>query len=43
MRIYKSSDNMCPDLDTLCGGNTCMVALSDEEYDICPAYYSKMT
>lgn len=28
----------CPDLPSLCGGPRCMVALSDYEYDNCPAY-----
>ncbi|KAG2428875.1 hypothetical protein HYH02_014198 [Chlamydomonas schloesseri] len=42
VRINKRSDNKCQDLKTLCGGDTCMVALSDEEYDICPAFYAKL-
>ncbi|PNH06192.1 hypothetical protein TSOC_007461 [Tetrabaena socialis] len=42
VRINKRADKMCQNLATLCGGNTCMVALSDEEYDTCPAYYSRM-
>ncbi|PNW79839.1 hypothetical protein CHLRE_08g368800v5 [Chlamydomonas reinhardtii] len=41
MRINKRTDNKCQDLKTLCGGDTCMVALSDEEYNTCPAFYSK--
>ncbi|KAG2428874.1 hypothetical protein HYH02_014197 [Chlamydomonas schloesseri] len=43
MRINKRPDNKCQDLKTLCGGDTCMVSLSDEEYDICPAFYAKLT
>ncbi|KAG2445466.1 hypothetical protein HXX76_000084 [Chlamydomonas incerta] len=42
VRINKRSDNKCQDLKTLCGGDTCMVALSDEEYDTCPAFYAKL-
>ncbi|KAG2445467.1 hypothetical protein HXX76_000085 [Chlamydomonas incerta] len=42
MRINKRADNKCQDLKTLCGGDTCMVALSDEEYNTCPAFYSKL-
>ncbi|PNW79841.1 hypothetical protein CHLRE_08g368850v5 [Chlamydomonas reinhardtii] len=42
VRLNKSSSNKCQDLTTLCGGDTCMVALSDEEYNTCPAFYSQL-
>jgi hypothetical protein len=28
----------CGDLQTLCGGTTCLTALADKSYDSCPAY-----
>ncbi|KAG2493291.1 hypothetical protein HYH03_008427 [Edaphochlamys debaryana] len=41
LRIYKHAGSTCTDLKTLCGGDTCMAALSDEEYETCPAFFSR--
>ncbi|KAG2493292.1 hypothetical protein HYH03_008428 [Edaphochlamys debaryana] len=41
IRLFKSANNTCSDMHKLCGGNTCMAALSDEEYDVCPAFFSE--
>ena len=42
VRINKRKDNTCGDLQSLCGGPACMVALSDEEYDVCPAFVARL-
>ncbi|KAG2493290.1 hypothetical protein HYH03_008426 [Edaphochlamys debaryana] len=42
LRIYKHAGSTCTDLKTLCGGNTCLAALSDEKYETCPAFYSHL-
>lgn len=42
MKPREESQMKCADIRTLCGGSKCMVALSDEEYNLCPAFFANI-